>query len=493
MKGFKSTLIFAALIAGLVGYTYYEFERGKSEEKKKEEKAKLFKFEGKEVSLKRVLVSAEGKEIELTKGNNGSATSSKSSSSSEGAWQLVKPVADRTDEYTADSYATSLLELKGDEVAGGEGEPVNWSEFGFNQPLGTVELTDSKGKMIKLTVGAEPAFDGRYYVRINDEPKLWVADASIRTDLTKKVSDLREKKLFRREASSAQSFALKMRGQTALKFKKENDNWVLDGDSNFRVDQEAVRSLIEAAQGLRATDFVDGEVNAKVLSEKKLSSSDIEVELGFASAKGETQQPNPWVLKVGEALGDKRYALSSDDKFLFELSSTAISSLQKKKSDFRDKAFPFKFDKQKVQQLMASNSLGEVNLKRTDKGWELIGGEAGKEADSGSVNKLLDQVAELTVDEYLGSRELKTKKAEYKLVDKEGKTVFQMQWGDAFKIPKAGDQKTKQDVYLVKTSLANEALAVAVNRLDSLPMQTLKKDKAKTPSAADVLPETRSK
>lgn len=457
MKSFRSTLIFALVVAALVGYAVFEMKRGEEKEATEAKQDLLFKIDEKDVQELQIF-RPDGS-LQLVREKD--------------ALRIKSPVDDKTDDFGATSFLNSILNQKAKPV---EGEKTDWKDYGLEEPRLRVEVSSTKGEKQSYSFGLETAYDGSYFIRDGD--KLLIGESDWGRLLHKEANELRDKKLFHFGDRVVGIHLQSPLEKVDLKLVSRDDKWVYERDESIVLSKEEVERYLTDVTNYRATDFVAEETSSQTLKKYGLDKPQLIIGLWMEHEKSEGPQ---WVLKVAkEKSGKDAYGYYSGQSTIYKLASDAPQSLLRGLDSFRDKKAPFEFKADKVKELSLRTALTDIRLVKKEDKWEAAEPVPGKEVDQTVVQGLLSKLGEMETRYYLEKKPknhgLGKNANSLKLVDAEGKPVFELDWGSTFKakqeIKSAGDE----ELYYAKTNLVPETLGVAMNKIDELPRQTLLKD-----------------
>ncbi|HEX4924372.1 MAG TPA: DUF4340 domain-containing protein [Bdellovibrionales bacterium] len=450
MKQFRGTLIMAVIVGLLAAYAYFgEFKKRKAEETVKEQQAVVVKIEKDKVS--RVKLTKDGKTLEIKK---------------EGAdWHVTQPVQDLADEDAIKGWVENLTTEKSEsEIT----EQIDWAIFGLDKPFYTVEL-EGDGKTETISVGKD-AIGGKIYLRRNQDNAVLVANAIWKGFGDKTAKDLRNKSLYRLEGKSASSLKIETKkgGKTQkTSLVKKDGAWQFEGGEGD-VGADEVGNYISQIENLKATDVAGEDKSAGgALAKNGLSNPMVKVTLGF------TDGTEPWTLLVSEANKQQEaFASAGNLKPVYKIFGTSADALVKGPGDFRDKKKPFEFQRADVKGLEINTGSIGVSLEQKDGTWALAesskASNANKEVDQAKVSDLLSQVGALKAKEFVKADATSFKKY-LKLKAADGKPLLELMWSEGAK---------GKNEYKVKSSNSKEFVTLDTSSIDSLPVQTLLKDKA---------------
>ncbi len=236
---FKKTLIFAIILACIIGFYYYfEVYRAPKIEKKEEEAKKVFHFEQDDVK-KLTIINEEGTLTCQLKGKE---------------WRIVKPIKTECDKDTIDGLIRSLHNLDFSRVV--EEEPENLHQFGLADPL--VKITFSaKGKENTVIVGDENPTGSGAYAQCAGQKKVLLIDSYMRSSLNKKLFDLRDKAVITFELDEVKQFSLQKENLFVEGQLKGEDEWVLNQPIEDKADGDKVEEVLNKFRNAKVKEFID--------------------------------------------------------------------------------------------------------------------------------------------------------------------------------------------------------------------------------------------
>lgn len=442
---FKGTYLGLALAIGLGAYIYFvELKKDKENESKTKivdmdtDKVKKLKFKNShgEISVEKV----------------------------EKDWKLTSPVADLADGAAINSVLSTIATESSDTTVTGK---TDLKPFGLAEDKVVLEWEQEGKPPQKLSVGDEAPLAGKLYVRINGASEIRVVSSLIKTQVEKTLKDLRDKKLFRDAKEAISQVKIKvnrkdLRGDTTLS--KKDGNWLIEkGSESLKADKDTVQSVLNQIEGLRASEFSSETGNdPKTLKEFGLTQPEVILE-AFNDAKKSLFKMQVSSKKEGNA-----YAVVEGRPTVFQIFGSTADSFAKKGDDFRDKKGPFEFDRTMVKEIELKTGMFETQILNKENAWKLKADDPKKEVSQVQVGNLLQKLSDLKVAEFVTDKVLEKKlDKKVSLKDSEGKEVLTLLWGE----------KSKTQKYFVKSSKDNGVYGVETASLDTLPAQTLLKEK----------------
>jgi hypothetical protein len=296
---FKTTIVIAILLLLVGGYAYfYEYKGGQKREEQKEKEKTLFEVKKEDVAQIQ-LEAPDSQPITLVR-------------EGKDHWKLTQPLQTKADQATVDRILGSLEKVQYKEII--EEHPKNLKDYELEKPPMTVRLT-LKGKDQRvLSIGAKNPISNEHYIRIQNDPRVYLSEDSVGDPATITLLDLRDKKLTDFSAEKVESVSLKTADVDA-QFKKENDAWKLVKPVQSPASEAEVTTMLSSLENLRATRFIDDPSDD--LSEYGLKDPAASIELVlekglhqkflFGKASGETYfriDGNPMIAAVGDSLNE---------------------------------------------------------------------------------------------------------------------------------------------------------------------------------------------
>lgn len=311
----KTTVILAVLLLGVGAYMF--FTRDTGTEPKKFEEHKLIDVSIADVN-KLTVTSADGKAMTLEK---------KASD-----WRMTQPVDAPADSTEVTGLIDSLINLKAtNEVDAGA------PNTGLDKPQYNVELSGTKSA--KVSFGDKLAVGNGLYTKVNGGDRIEVVDAAVLEKLDKPASAYRQTKLVETPSLEIKQLAINTKaGNIALQ--KQGADWQMTAPQPMPADATAVTDLLNAVTGLKAASFVD---DASEQADAMKGNPPV-TSIAFATTAPSTQPaataPSMTTVTFGaydDVLKKHVYAKVSNSPFIAKIDTTALTALNKKPIDLRDK------------------------------------------------------------------------------------------------------------------------------------------------------------
>jgi hypothetical protein len=426
---------FASVVALVVGYAVYDYRSSQTETQVQSEQKLLLKADADQVQ--KISVSSNGHDIELEKDING--------------WKMTKPVVDSANSNLIEQFIEGIVTEKAQDTAA-EGDKVDLSAYGLDQPKGVIQVTLNSGQSTKFAIGKVKNFQGDAYLQKNDEKKVWIVSSTWFSKIEKTPLDFRDKRVMRRSNAGTEKITVE-KGKDQFQLIKKDGQWVSVQRPDWKLDQNKVRELLAEMNTTEALEFIaEGDARPEELKKWGLQQPPVRLILQTSS----DPKVKPWVADFA-AGSDKVYRLhTSDPSLVMKISPTDFGKFQALKLDqFRDRTEPFYFDRAKVRQIEIKLGKDTIHLK----------------ADEAKAKELFNQFDKLKVVEFTELRDEKLDQ-EISFQDESGHALFSLQWGALHAIPgPMGDQK----VFAAKTTTFPKGFTVSEMDISLLNLKELNK------------------
>ena len=167
-------------------------------------------------SVSEFSILLEGQEVTFSKTDDG--------------WMKADEENFPVNDSTIDSLVATFSGLAADRILTDVEDPA---EYGLDEPLTSVTLTDSGGETVKISVGDENKDTGKYYVNLNDETEtVYVVDESFDSTVPSKIMDLAQGETYPDVGSTEiTSVEVTSGSGTYLLVQDDSTNWTVDDGS----------------------------------------------------------------------------------------------------------------------------------------------------------------------------------------------------------------------------------------------------------------------
>lgn len=302
------------------------------------------------------------------------------------AWRLQAPLQDRADTSSINQLLSLVSGLRHDSkiVLEKAQEQEKLKEFGVDASELQLRLKSDKGKETVLLIGKDSAVDGKVYVRVDGSRDVYVIRNELRSQVTKKPDDFRDKKLSDTSPSLVQKIHLK-NGETELELERKNNHWSFTKPLVARAADSKVNDLLANILNAQVSQFLPDAPTA----EQGLTEPRATVTLTVEGQK------EPLTLKVGSAPAGEENKEKSHAKFsgrasVTVLANTALDPLLKARlPDLRDRKL-LRLEADVVDRLsIETQTGGKFVLARKGEGWVRKEGDADVAINEAVASRLL--------------------------------------------------------------------------------------------------------
>jgi len=314
----------------------------------------------------------------------------------QGKWRLTEPVNDQADSATVDNLLSDIETWRKEgavpakEVSADKGR---MTEFGLVQPKLRMQLIGS-GAPAEIFFGKDTAFSGTMYVRLADSKDVFLAAQKVRTDISKKPDEFRDRKLT--DLATAQVLRAVLRSPAGeIELTKKSDRWEITKPLQARGDDQKVGDLLAQVTNARVQEFVAddrGDLHGYGLSEPRGSITIY----GADDKEGRTLQ----IGAVAEKIKDAVYARYMPRSAVYALPKKTEEILSARPNDLRDRHL-VRLDTNNLDRInIEAAKQPKVVLARKGQSWT-IASRNNQPADGDEVRRLLDALNEQQVSKFV--------------------------------------------------------------------------------------------
>jgi hypothetical protein len=169
----------------------------------------------------------------------------------DGPWRIVAPGMYEADAAAVNSLVNRFRYLRARDFV----DRAVGTEFGFESPPARLLVTLDDGTMHELTLGREE--DDQVFARVSGRATVYKVPATTRTDLTKTVQDLREKRIMKFEPNDAVLLTIAL-GDTTLVAEKDSAGvWRFTDEPGRPLVKWRIEDPIRNLSLVRAESFVE--------------------------------------------------------------------------------------------------------------------------------------------------------------------------------------------------------------------------------------------
>ena len=303
----------------------------------------------------------------------------------DGKWRLTTPVKDQADSAEIDNLISDLENWRKEAVVPASqatAEKGRLNEFGLVQPKLRLRLL-GPGMPPEIFFGKDAALEGKMYVRFADARDVFIARQTVRTDISKKPDEFRDRKLTDLTTAQVTRAALKS-AAGEIELRKKNEHWEIEKPLQARGDDQKIGDLLAQVTNARIQEFVagdDGDLHAYGLSEPRGSITIY----GADDKEGRTLQLGA----VAEKIKDAIYVRYLPRKAVYALPKKTEEILTVRPNDLRDRHL-VRIDTDNLDRLtIESAGQAKIVLARKDQAWS-IASRNNQPANGDEVRRLLD-------------------------------------------------------------------------------------------------------
>lgn len=345
---FKKTLIFAIILAGIIGFYYYfEVIRAPKIEKEEEEAKKVFHFETEDVNKLTVSSNEESVVCQLKDKN----------------WRIIEPIRTEVDKTTVEGLIQSLHNVDFSRVV--EENAKDLQKYGLAIPLVTISVS-AKGKNYTFIVGDENPTGSGAYAKVAGETRILLIDSYMRNSLNKKLFDLRGKSVITFELEEVKQFSLLKDDLNVEALRQGDKDWVLKTPINSKGDKDKIEEVLNKFRNARAKEFVDEKPES--LKPYGLDNPQAKLTVWLGNEKALK------ALLIGKKDEEKKgyYAKLKEAEGMFLVEETLLADIPSDIFDWRDKSL-LSFERDDVHRILIRFAGEATEIKRKKKdAWRMI-------------------------------------------------------------------------------------------------------------------------
>lgn len=368
MRGLKSTIALAVVLAGLGAYIYFvEWNKPAAGA---EEKTKAFTVTADQIE-----------EVEIKQAGGDTSRLRMETS----GWQLVEPAKAPADPSELSSVTSNLSTLEVQRVV--DENPGDLAQYGLNPPRVDVGFRLKGEKDFRrLHIGEKTPTGGDLYARRADEKKVFLISSFLDSTFNRTSFDLRDKSVLEFERDKADTVEI-ARGSNVIQFAKSGGtDWKIVKPIAARGDFGAVEALVTRLSSGQMQKLVAPE--GSDLRQYGLDKPSLVATVSTGSARAS--------LALGRKDGEATYAKDLSRPAVFTVEQSFVADLEKALPDYRRKdVFDFRsFTANRVEIHRGPETFVFEKTKDKD-GKEIWRNASGQNADSAKVEDALTKLSNL--------------------------------------------------------------------------------------------------
>jgi hypothetical protein len=313
MRGLKTTIGLAVVLAGLFAYIYFvTWKQPADDAGTKQEK---------------VFASVTADKIEEIRIKSESGDTSALKKDKDG-WRLVEPIAIAAADPEVSSMTSALSQLEIVRVV--EDKPANLNDYGLAAPRIEVDFKVAGDKDFRrLLIGQKSPTGGNLFAKRNAEERVFLIPAFQEQTFNRATFDLRDKAVLHFDRDKVDHIAIDASGKT-LELAKTGSDWKLTKPMQAASDNSAVEGLLGRVLSAQMKSIVSENAGPADLKKYGLDKPAATVSLGLGSAKAALQLG-------GKAPDGSLYARDESKPLIMTLDAMLADELRKGADAYRRK------------------------------------------------------------------------------------------------------------------------------------------------------------
>ncbi len=324
-----------------------------------------------------------------------------------GKWRLTRPVQDQADNAAIDNLISDLENWRKEGTIAAKdvtADKGRMTEFGLSQPKLRLHLLGPDAPP-EILFGKDTAFQGQIYVRFADAKDVFIATENVRTDISKKPDDFRDRKLT--DLTTAQVTRAVLKSPAGeIELTKRNEHWDIVKPLQARGDDQKINDLLAQISNARIQEFVapdSGDLHAYGLSEPRGSITLYGADEQPAKATDSSQADEGRTLQIGapaDKIKDAIYVRSQTRHAVYALPKKTEELLQVRPNDLRDRHL-LRLDTNNLDRIhIEASGQPATVLARHEQNWAITSRNNGP-ANADEVGRLLNTLNEQLVSKFV--------------------------------------------------------------------------------------------
>ena len=247
-----------------------------------------------------------------------SFTCEKKTDAQEESWEITVPIKAKADKSQIDEMLKKLQDLRVDEFV--SDTPGELSGYGLTQPLIQAIVHTGGAESESLLVGRK--MGESVYVKTASAASVYLVDAGIINDLSKKPLDLYHRQVMKFRKNEVVRIELRSKDREAITCIKQERDWRIVEPVRKKAKNYEINGILQKLYELKTRRFVTEK--AARLSMYGLDHPDVEITLTYEDGSKET-------LHVGKSLPDSdlAYAKTAAKDIIFVIEKDVVDELRK--------------------------------------------------------------------------------------------------------------------------------------------------------------------
>lgn len=308
----RNTLLLSFALILLAAYVYF-FELKKGIKDKTE---KLLSF--KEEEVQSLVLNYPDREIRLQR-------------DLQGRWRIVHPLEAAADGATVGTILSALNTSEVKRTVEEKPTETDLQNYGLDKPEVKALVSLRNGTALPpIFVGATTPVGNSVYIRRGADAGVLLTDASLRSNLVRKLKDLRNKRILEIGPDAVKQLVIRgSKGDFALS--KKGEYWFIDRPRYYRADQAEVQGMLSLIRNLSTQDFIE----ESPLELKKFALDKPRLKVAIFMGQEEGFREILFGGKRGEQ--DGVYAIVDSKGTVYSVDESILIKLEKDLTALRDK------------------------------------------------------------------------------------------------------------------------------------------------------------
>ena len=306
-------------------------------------------------------------------------------------WLITEPLEAKADSTEVNRLAEGFSSLAIERVVDKQGGDVTKYE------IPKKELTlwyKNKPQPVKILIGMENPLDNALFAKKEDDPRIVLISSSLKSILDKKTFDFRQKDVFKFEPADVSVIKLRAKDIRWEAQKKDTD-WFFRKPVAALAKKTQIEDILRTLADLKAKEFISDEKHDEDMKKSGLAEPEYLISLALSSQNQE-------IIFSLHKEGENAFATTSLSSKIISVDGQALSSLEKKEGDLREKQV-LVFSSWEAQKLQIKAApLALTAIKSQDEKW-FLDGTPKEEADKSRVETFLRKIESLEATEFIDS------------------------------------------------------------------------------------------
>jgi hypothetical protein len=244
-------------------------------------------------------------------------------------WQITSPGKLKADPDEVSSLIRRINSMRVKEFVAEEAKKP--AEFGLDKPK--IALTVYTGKdqaQRRLLIGRQDADKRGVYAKRAARPQIMLLDSSVVSDLTKKVFDLRERRILKFDTAQVNELELEY-PKARMQFKLEGEEWKMTRPESAPAKGYMVESMLYDLAHLKAEEFIEGTPEKKVNYGWDKPQVKVSLKVGY----GNKASSMGLLIGAADPRDDKLVYVKRNDGKVFLVSKDIVEQLNKEPADLK--------------------------------------------------------------------------------------------------------------------------------------------------------------